>query len=142
MLNLANYVHPNFRLMWRRHKVQIAAIFCIFLAFYIISNRSNKYFIFTAQSSHLPTILRQAVYQKRLKTCGADLAARHRHQQRGQSAAPELPVSQLRLLLESGPDPGDVALVSQLARRVEAAVTSIRVEEGQAILVPFGVNQL
>jgi hypothetical protein len=38
MLNLANYVHPNFRLMWRRHKVQIAAIFCIFLAFYIIKD--------------------------------------------------------------------------------------------------------
>ena len=85
---------------------------------------------------------RQAVYRKRLRTCGADLAARHRHQQRGQSTVPELPVSQLRLLLESGPDPGDVTLVSQMARRVEAAITSIRVEQGQAILVPFGVNQI
>ena len=81
---------------------------------------------------------RLGVYQERLKTCGADLAARHR--QRGLSAAPELAVSQIKLLLESGPDPGEVRLVSELARRTEAAVTSIRVEEGQSILVPFGVN--
>ena len=73
-----------------------------------------------------------------MKTCGADLAARHK--QRGLSAAPELAVSQIKLLMESCPDPGEVRLVSEMARRTEAAVTSIRVEEGQSILVPFRVN--
>ena len=52
----------------------------------------------------------------------------------------ELPASQVRLLLESDPDPGDVMLVSEMARRVEATMASIRVEEGQCIVVPFGVN--
>ena len=52
----------------------------------------------------------------------------------------ELPASQVRLLLESDPDPGDVMLVSEMARRAEATMASIRVEEGQCIVVPFGVN--
>ena len=78
-----------------------------------------------------------AVYNKRLKISGADLAVRHSSKNRV-GAAPELSVSQLRLLLESGPDPGDVTLVSGMARRAEMTVTSIRVEEGQSILVPFG----
>ena len=38
MLNLAHYLHPNFRLMWRRHRNQIGAVFFIFLAFFIIKD--------------------------------------------------------------------------------------------------------
>ena len=78
-----------------------------------------------------------AVYNKRLKISGADLAVRHSNKKRV-GAAPELAVSHLRLLLESSPDPGDITLVSEMARRAEMTVTSIRVEEGQSILVPFG----
>ena len=83
-----------------------------------------------------------AVYHKRLKVSGADLAVKHSNHKRGVVRAPELSVSQLRLLLESGPDPGDITLVSQMARRTEVAVTSIRVEEGQSILVPFGGDDM
>ena len=83
---------------------------------------------------------RVAVYQKRLRACGAEIAARHRPQHRDQGPAPEIPVTQLRLVLESDPDPGDISLVTGVARRTEAALTSIRVEEGQSIVVPFGVN--
>ena len=83
-----------------------------------------------------------AVYHKRLKVSGADLAVRHSNQKRGLVRAPELSVSQLKLLLESDPDPGDITLVSEMARRTEVAVTSIRVEEGQSILVLFGGDHM
>lgn len=42
MLNLAHYVHPNFRLLWRRHRSQIATIFCIFCIFFVIKEWHYK----------------------------------------------------------------------------------------------------
>ena len=83
-----------------------------------------------------------AVYHKRLKVSGADLAVKHSNHKRRGGRAPELSVSQLRLLLESGPGPEDITLVSEMARRTEVVISSIRVEEGQSILVPFGGDDM
>ena len=38
MLNLAHFLHPNFRLLWRRHRSQILAVFVIFLVFFIVTD--------------------------------------------------------------------------------------------------------
>ena len=35
MLNLAHYLHPNFRLLWRRHRNQVILVFVIFMVFFI-----------------------------------------------------------------------------------------------------------
>ena len=35
MLNLAHYLHPNFRLLWRRHRNQVVLVFVIFMIFFI-----------------------------------------------------------------------------------------------------------
>ena len=110
-----------------------------------ILNQTTANIIDIGMMGQTPGVLEQdvsdraAVYQRRLAAVGGRIAAKHSNT--GLQTREELPIGQVKLLLESEVDPADLVLATEISKRVETKMMNMRVEERESIIVTFGANR-
>ena len=70
---------------------------------------------------------------------GSKIAAKHIRT--GPTPGEDMPIGQVKLLLESEVDPADLVLATEISKKVTTLMSNMKVEAKESIVVTFGVNR-